>query len=99
MAVGGLCAVADDGRNAAYSLSISGVAGPGGGTPDKPVGTVWIGLAQREATGGVRATARRFLIPGDRQTVRRRSAQNALAMLRMRLLAAEAPLLWEQPGG
>lgn len=64
------------------ALAITGVAGPGGGTAEKPVGTVWIALDFR----GV-AQSRRFVMVGDRAEVRHRSAQAALEMLRRRLLA------------
>jgi len=58
-------------------LSVTGVAGPGGGSPEKPVGTVHIGLAdEREAR------QRKFLFPGDRERVRRQASQAALDMLR-----------------
>lgn len=60
-----------------YCLSITGVAGPGGGTAEKPVGTVWIGLVG-EGVG----EARRFLFPYDRTTVREWSVRAAAAMLR-----------------
>ncbi len=59
-----------------YALSISGVAGPGGGTPEKPVGTVWIGLASPEGE-----TARHLNWPGDREQVRTIASFGALHFL------------------
>jgi len=61
-------------------LSVTGIAGPGGGTPTKPVGTVFIGLA---IPGTV--TSRRFRFTGDRGSVKWQSSQMALDMLRRRL--------------
>ncbi len=72
-------AMAEGGRErsgADYAISVTGVAGPGRGSDEKPVGTVWIGLA---APGGTRAE--RFYFKGDRGLVRQRSATAALAML------------------
>jgi nicotinamide-nucleotide amidase len=69
-----------------FALSISGIAGPDGGTPTKPVGTVWIALAW---PGG--AEARMFVFPGDREFIRDRSAKMALTLLRYRLLGEEVP--------
>jgi len=68
-----------------WALSTSGVAGPGGGTDDKPVGTVWIGLAQR-TKDGVETQAVKVHLPGTRHEVRDRSAKCALQMLRLALL-------------
>jgi nicotinamide-nucleotide amidase len=65
-------------------LSVTGIAGPGGGSADKPVGLVYLGLADAKTT-----THARRVIPGDRQTVRERTAAFALALLRRRLLATE----------
>ena len=62
-------------------LSISGVAGPGGGTPDKPVGIVWISAAI-----GDRVEARSFQSVGDRNEVRHRGAQAAMELARRMLL-------------
>jgi nicotinamide-nucleotide amidase len=58
-------------------VSVTGVAGPGGGSAEKPVGLVWFGLAERgRATRSVRD-----LFGGDRSEVRRRSVARALQLL------------------
>lgn len=64
-------------------IGITGVAGPGGGTAEKPVGLVWYAAVVRD-----RVEARRTVFPGDREAVRERSAQAALALL-LRLLRDE----------
>lgn len=57
-------------------LSITGIAGPAGGSPEKPVGTVFIALATKK-----NVYVRKFLFSGNRREVRRRSAEEALTML------------------
>jgi nicotinamide-nucleotide amidase len=61
-------------------LAITGIAGPDGGTPAKPVGTVFVGLAVEK-----RVSARRFRFAGDRASVKWQSTQAAFDMLRRAL--------------
>jgi nicotinamide-nucleotide amidase len=80
-------AMAEGVRKAAgtdVSVAITGIAGPDGGTPDKPVGLVYV------ATDGAAGTrVRRNLFPGGRELVRQQSTQVALEMLRRGLLGLE----------
>jgi PncC family amidohydrolase len=57
-------------------LSITGIAGPAGGNPEKPVGTVFIALATKKEV-----FVRKFLFRGTRREIRRQSSEEALAML------------------
>jgi nicotinamide-nucleotide amidase len=63
------------------SVAVSGIAGPDGGTPDKPVGTVWFAWARRLPGGGCDVTAACEVLPGDRESVRRAAVQRALVGL------------------
>lgn len=67
---------------AACGLAVSSIAGPGGGSPAKPVGIVFVGLA----VAG-RVSARRCLFEGDRASVKWQASQAGLGLLRRALLA------------
>jgi nicotinamide-nucleotide amidase len=75
MAVGALERLGGD-----VAVAVSGIAGPDGGVPGKPVGTVWLAWAQRGDTG-VRVRAVAVSLAGDRRQVRRRAVHRALAGL------------------
>jgi nicotinamide-nucleotide amidase len=77
---------AQEQSGAPYALAITGIAGPDGGTPEKPVGTVCVALAH--ASG---VAVRTFRFPGDREFVRDRSAKMALTMLRFELIGKRMP--------
>jgi nicotinamide-nucleotide amidase len=67
---------------ATHALAVTGIAGPDGGTADKPVGTIWLGLA---STADETQTML-LRLSGDRATIRDRTAKCAMQMLRLRLL-------------
>jgi nicotinamide-nucleotide amidase len=71
--------------NSNYALSVTGIAGPGGATDTKPVGLVYVGLAQE----GQATIARKFQFIEDRKINRERSVASALEMLRRRLTGQE----------
>jgi nicotinamide-nucleotide amidase len=64
---------------AEIAVAITGIAGPDGGTPDKPLGTVWFAIAERQRR--VRATATLRVFRGDREAVRRQAVACALQLL------------------
>ncbi|HZK75745.1 MAG TPA: competence/damage-inducible protein A, partial [Candidatus Kapabacteria bacterium] len=64
-----------------FALSVTGIAGPGGGTPEKPVGTIWVALAER----GAKTIAQKLQLDFGRNANRERASQAALEMLRKRL--------------
>lgn len=63
------------------AVSITGIAGPGGGSAEKPVGLVFIGTCRRTGDGLDAAVARRHVFPGDRTAVRLATLETALARL------------------
>ena len=66
------------GRSAAdIAVAVTGVAGPGGGTAEKPVGLVWFALARR----GRESRTERHVFPGDRRAVRLATVARALALI------------------
>ncbi|MBV9925826.1 MAG: competence/damage-inducible protein A [Acidobacteria bacterium] len=64
-----------------FGLSVTGIAGPGGGTEEKPVGLVYVALAD-----DAHIEHKRLMLPGDRYLIRWRSSQFALDLLRRRLI-------------
>jgi nicotinamide-nucleotide amidase len=59
-------------------VAVTGVAGPDGGTPEKPVGTVWLAWARRRPEADPEITVTREQFAGDRDTVRRATVERAL---------------------
>jgi len=81
-------ALASGVRKALHSsigLSITGIAGPGGGSPEKPVGLVYIGISD-----GKQNESRHRIMPGDRESIRERSTYLALSWLRRFLMRNDA---------
>ncbi|HUP21648.1 MAG TPA: CinA family nicotinamide mononucleotide deamidase-related protein [Thermoanaerobaculia bacterium] len=74
---------------ATYALAITGVAGPGGGTAEKPVGTVHLALAGPQGVDHLQVRLR-----GDRERVRWQASQLALDMVRRRLLGLPMEAFW-----
>jgi nicotinamide-nucleotide amidase len=70
-----------------WAIAITGIAGPDGGTAEKPVGTVWLAIAGPPELGGTRE--KKLFWPGDREQVRRMASVTALHLL-YKTLAAES---------
>jgi PncC family amidohydrolase len=62
--------------NADFSVSVTGIAGPGGATADKPVGLVWFGVASEN-----KVYSEKMIFSGDRESVRSQTAKHALSLL------------------
>src|SRR6266436_4220080 len=80
-------ALAEDARACAradYALATTGVAGPSGGSPEKPVGTVYLALAASGET-----ITKKFFFPTDRETFKQIATQAALELLRRRLIVRQ----------
>ena len=74
------CAMAEGAlanSRASFAVSVTGIAGPGGGSAAKPVGTVWIAIA----ASGEKAVASLLLASGDRAAIRQASVARALELL------------------
>ena len=74
------CATSD------YALATTGIAGPTGGSPEKPVGTLYVGLA----AAGSDTIVKKFFFPTDRETFKHLAAQAALDLLRKKMLNSAA---------
>lgn len=73
-----------------YGVSTTGIAGPDGGTPEKPVGTVWIGISSEKRTFAVRNVFRGEAFPEEtekRAAIRKEAVLAALTLLEQELLA------------
>jgi len=82
-----MAAGAKHAAGSSFALATTGIAGPTGGSEEKPVGTVWIALAS--PTG---VEARKFIFPGTRAQIRLRAAQMGLAFLRWKLMGIAPPI-------
>lgn len=92
MALGGLKAL-----HTTHCAGITGVAGPDGGSAEKPVGTVFVALASR-LNGEERVDVRRLLITGDREDIRQRAGVAVLGMLHFAMegyAVGEPKLIWQ----
>jgi nicotinamide-nucleotide amidase len=67
-----------------YAIAVTGIAGPDGGSDEKPVGTVFVGYADKTTAKSIRLT-----LPGDRYLIRWRSSQAALDYLRRQIMKAK----------
>jgi nicotinamide-nucleotide amidase len=68
-----------------YGVATTGIAGPNGGSDEKPVGTVYIALASADS----KTVAKKFFFPTDRETFKQLAAQTALNLLRRKIIASE----------
>ncbi len=93
MATGGM-----ERLGANHCVAITGVAGPDGGSEQKPVGTVYIAHAWKDKTGEQSVDVRRFVFTGNREDIRQRAARTGLSMVHFQLVGrrlGEPKLLWQ----
>ncbi|MBA3601728.1 MAG: nicotinamide-nucleotide amidohydrolase family protein, partial [Acidobacteria bacterium] len=64
-----------------YAISVTGIAGPTGGSEEKPIGLVYVGFASKVETKAIK-----IMLPGDRHLIRWRASQAALDLLRRKML-------------
>jgi nicotinamide-nucleotide amidase len=67
--------------NTGYAVATTGIAGPDGGSPEKPVGTIWISVA-----GPAKFICEKYVFGNDRERIIQRSSQTALQLLRKFIL-------------
>ena len=91
MAAGARAAARSD-----YAVSLTGIAGPDGGTPEKPAGTVWIACSALQADGTGLTRAMLYKIVSDRHGVRLRASHAALDLLRRTLLGLQPSRAFEE---
>jgi nicotinamide-nucleotide amidase len=72
-------------------VAVTGIAGPGGAVPGKPVGTVWLAWAWRLPEGTPEAHSRLLNLPGDRTAVRSATVAAALQAVQQRLQVLPRP--------
>lgn len=75
-----MAAAARDRADSTWAVAVSGIAGPDGGSADKPVGTVWLAWAGPDGV-----VAERCLFAGDREAVRRQTVERALSGLLLQM--------------
>jgi nicotinamide-nucleotide amidase len=68
-----------------FGIGITGIAGPSGGTPEKPTGTVFVALTERD----IQTECQKEIFPTDRETFKQLASQLALDMLRLRIFSDE----------
>jgi len=93
---GEMASGAIDAFGSQYAVSVTGIAGPGGGSTDKPVGTVWFGVlargnSQRDSEGYSEGIQVHRLFPGDRMSVRQGATAYALDLLRRAIVGLPLP--------
>ena len=81
-----MAAGAAETTGADFGIGITGIAGPTGGTPEKPAGTVFIAVSER----GAETECRKEFFPTDRETFKQLASQAALDMLRLRIVGDQA---------